>query len=201
MKWLEAAATRGHLKAQTALGLKYWEGDIRTHTAPPDHQKSVEWLARAAARGDALAQTYLGYAYIEGKGVPQNDRTAIEWWQKAAQKNESRAEEALGWAYDKGRGVSADLREARRWYSRAKSHGSMGAAGKLNETRFESLAQQDKGLALFLGLLVLGIATAGDTDLPAANASQGCVTPFGTFAHSCDVASDIGWAGIQAGIW
>ena len=202
IKLFEAAARGGHLKAQTELGLSYWSGDIRTHTMEPNYGKAVKWLSKAAIRGDVRAQTYLGYSYNDGKGVEQNSEKAVNWWRRAAEQNFALAEEAMGWAYEKGKGVPRNLREARKWYNRAKTHGNMGASRRLEEAQFEKLARQDAGLAILLGLAAVAVLTANS---PGAGEdieySQGCFTTFGNFNQSCDMASDIGLAGMQAGIW
>jgi TPR repeat protein len=174
LKWLKKSAEQGFLPAQVSLGLGYWEGDIRTRKMAPDNAKALHWLRIAAERGDAKAKTYLGYAYAEGRGVVKDDVAAVQLWRAAAAQNYSRAEEALGWAYEKGRGVPRDPSEARRWYQRAASHGSHGAKSKLKSPEMTKLADRDIGTAILIGLLVLGIASAGSTDAaPVEEVQQG----------------------------
>jgi hypothetical protein len=80
----------------------------------------------------------------------------------------------------------------------------MGAADELKGSQFRALEKQDKGFALLLGLLALGVivaASSGDPGPPDYASPQGCATTFGTFQQSCDHISDVGWAAIQLGIW
>jgi len=153
-KWWQEAARQGHVGAQAALGLFYWESG--------DFGRAIEWLTAAAERNQPRAQTYLGYAYLEGKGLPQDSAAAISWWRRAAAQNDSRAEEALGWAYENGRGVPRDIGQARDWYRRAATHGSMGATEALKGSEFERLAREERQIftvvAFFSAIAAVGIA-------------------------------------------
>jgi TPR repeat protein len=146
--------------------LSYWD---------TDYDKAVQGLQIAADHGIARAKTYLGYAYAKGLGgVPQDDNTAIRLWREAAAQNEPRAEEALGWAYEKGRGVPVNPSEARAWYQRAASHGNQAAESKLGSPETKSAGNYEVVAAILLGLLVIGIATAGSTQgVPAEDAPSG----------------------------
>lgn len=194
MKLLEAAAKQGHVKAQRVLGLSYWSGDSRTNTMAADYDKALQWLSKAAAGGDARAQTYLGYAYNDGKGMARNPGAAVKWWRKAAEQNYALAEEAMGWAYENGRGVPKNLREARKWYSRSKSHGSWSAGNRLKESQFKKVANQDAGMAIFLGLIAIGVLTANS---PGGGMSEEvpCGLPLGC------TAGDIAVNGFMARLW
>jgi uncharacterized protein len=193
MKLYEAAAVQGHVEAQTALGLSYWSGDFRTNTMAADYDKAVKWFSKAAERGNAVAQTYLGYAYNDGKGVARNPGAAVKWWRKGAAQNYALAEEAMGWAYENGRGVFKNLRMARKWYSRSKSHGSWSAANRLKESQFEKLAKQDATMAIFLGLIAIGVLTAGSHG--GISEEVPCGLPLGC------TAGDIAVNGFMAGLW
>jgi TPR repeat protein len=77
---LKNRAAQGEAKAQTILGLMYYEG----RGVPQDYAEALKWFRLAAAQGDALAQHNLGLMYAKGYGVPQNHIEAHTWFTLAA---------------------------------------------------------------------------------------------------------------------
>lgn len=62
--WFERAAAKGHLDAQTTLGLMLFENR--------DRVGGVRWLKQAADKGDARALLVYGTALFNGDGVKQD---------------------------------------------------------------------------------------------------------------------------------
>jgi TPR repeat protein len=58
-RWIEKAATQGHVGAQFDLGLMYADGN----GVPQDSKIAVDWLRKAADQGDARAMSNLGLMY------------------------------------------------------------------------------------------------------------------------------------------
>ena len=76
------AAEQGDTRAQTRLGVCYYEGK---GALPQDYTKAVNWFRKAAEQGNAKAQFNLGVCYYEGKGVPKDYAKAFNWFLKAAE--------------------------------------------------------------------------------------------------------------------
>src|SRR4029079_13526145 len=83
---LKNRAAQGEAKAQTILGLMYYEG----RGVPQDYAEALKWFRLAAAQGDALAQHNLGLMYAKGYGVPQNHIEAHKWFTLAAASSTSK---------------------------------------------------------------------------------------------------------------
>lgn len=73
------AAELHHRKAQTNLGMMYYNGQgVET-----DAEQAAYWFERAAVQGDPMAQYNLACLYYHGFGVPQSTGTACTWLQNA----------------------------------------------------------------------------------------------------------------------
>ena len=77
---LKNRAAQGEAKAQTILGLMYYEG----RGVPQDYVQAHKWFNLAAAQGYANAQFLLGAMYERGEGVPQDYVQAHKWFNLAA---------------------------------------------------------------------------------------------------------------------
>ena len=62
--WLERAASKGHMDAQTTLGLLLFQNG--------NQADGLKWLKGAAEEGDARAMLVYGTALYNGDGVPQD---------------------------------------------------------------------------------------------------------------------------------
>jgi serine/threonine-protein kinase len=115
-----AAANRGEVAAQNALGVKYASGD----GLPRDDTKAVEWYRKAAQQGFAKSQANLGDMYLSGRGGLDKDyNQALSWYLKAAQQDFPDAQYRLGYMYDKGFGTDKDVQRAVKLYRAAASAG------------------------------------------------------------------------------
>ena len=106
---LQAAAEKGHKKAQYRLGRCYDKG-LGTKE---DDDKAFEWYSKSAAQDYAKAQYQVGKCYKNGEGVAKDRKKAVEWWQKAAKQDNGNAQLALGKSYLKGKGVATDQAKAK----------------------------------------------------------------------------------------
>ena len=91
--WLERAARKDHVDAQTTLGLLLFENGNRT--------SGLRWLRKAAEHGDARAQLVYGTALFNGDGVPRDAVKAYAFVSRAAAQGLAPAEktlEAMEWA-------------------------------------------------------------------------------------------------------
>ncbi len=62
--WLERAARKGHIDAQTTLGLMLFQNGNQV--------SGLRWLGQAAERGDARAMLIYGTALFNGDGLPRD---------------------------------------------------------------------------------------------------------------------------------
>ncbi|MDO5638270.1 MAG: tetratricopeptide repeat protein [Neisseria sp.] len=83
-----AAAQQGHSKAQTNLGMMYYNGQGR----PPDAATAAHWFAQAADQGDPTAQYNLACLYRHGHGVPRDNQSACRWLQRAIESDHPQPE-------------------------------------------------------------------------------------------------------------
>jgi len=116
--WYRKAADAGDSRAQTTLGLMYYDGQGVTQ----DYVESVRWYRKAADAGNADAQAVLGTSYEEGEGVTQDYAEAARWYRKAADAGHPRAQSFLGYVYFRGQGVPQDYVLAHMWYNLAASN-------------------------------------------------------------------------------
>ena len=75
-RWFEQAARKGHLDAQTTLGLLLFENGNRIG--------GLRWLKQAAERGEARALLVYGTALFNGDGVPPDPVLAYAYVSRAA---------------------------------------------------------------------------------------------------------------------
>ena len=76
---LQAAADKGHKKAQYRLGRCYDKGD----GVKEDDKKAFELYLKSAKQDYAKAQYQLGRCYLKGKGVAANQDEARKWFKRA----------------------------------------------------------------------------------------------------------------------
>ncbi|MFV2030311.1 tetratricopeptide repeat protein [Neisseria sp. S1] len=73
------AAKQGHNKAQTNLGMMYYNGQ----GVDTDMTQAAYWFEQAARQNDTMAQYNLACLYYHGAGVSPDTGTACIWLQKA----------------------------------------------------------------------------------------------------------------------
>ncbi len=112
---LQAAANKGHKKAQYRLGFCYDKGRGVTEDDP----KAFHWYGKAAAQGHAKAQYQLGRCYKKGEGTTKDIAKAVKYYTLSAKQGNGDAQLALGKCYLKGNGVTADKAKAKSWFSKA----------------------------------------------------------------------------------
>ena len=130
-KWLQKAASQGHVKAQTTLGQLY-EREACASDGPCFSdlgEKAMESWRKAAAKGDVEAHYLLGRAHYRGDIVTEDDSVAAQWYASAAEKGHVEAMENLGYLYLFGYGVSEDKTRAFELLHQAARKGS--TRGKL----------------------------------------------------------------------
>lgn len=76
---LQAAADKGHRKAQYRLGRCYDKGD----GVKENDQKAFELYLKSAKQDYAKAMYQLGRCYMKGKGVATNQEEARKWIKRA----------------------------------------------------------------------------------------------------------------------
>ena len=106
-KWLEAAAKKGHVKAQLYLGLRL--------LLESENKKAFQWIKKAAKQGYPEAQSSLAGMLHRGEGAPQNNEEAFLYYQKAAAQGHVTAQTLLGVMLLNGEGAEKNLREAVKW--------------------------------------------------------------------------------------
>ena len=74
--WLERAARKGHIDAQTTLGLMLFQNGNQV--------SGLRWLGQAAERGDARAMLIYGTALFNGDGVPRDPILGYAFVSRAA---------------------------------------------------------------------------------------------------------------------
>lgn len=74
--WLTRAASKGHLDAQTTLGLLLFDSG--------DREGGVHWLGSAAEKGDPRAMLVYGTALFNGDGITRNPVLAYAYVSRAA---------------------------------------------------------------------------------------------------------------------
>lgn len=79
LRLYQQAAVHHHAKAQTNLGIMYYNGQ----GVKKDPARAAHWFEQAAQQGDTKAQYNLACLYHHGYGVQQNNDTACRWLQAA----------------------------------------------------------------------------------------------------------------------
>jgi TPR repeat protein len=123
------AAAQGDPAAQTALGMRYHNGD----GVPQNYAEAIKWYRKAADQGDTDAQILVGQMYYKGEGVPQDYAETAKWYRKAADRGRAGAQAILGILYEDGHGVPQDYVQAHLWYNLA------GASGDATSAKFRDL--------------------------------------------------------------
>ena len=83
------AARNGHPKAQTNLGMMYYNGE----GVEADAKQAARWFTQAATQGDTTAQYNLACLHYSGTGVPQDSEIACKWLQTAIDSGHDHPEE------------------------------------------------------------------------------------------------------------
>ena len=83
------AARNGHPKAQTNLGMMYYNGE----GVEADAKQAARWFTQAATQGDTTAQYNLACLRYSGIGVPQDSEIACKWLQTAIDSGHDHPEE------------------------------------------------------------------------------------------------------------
>ena len=83
------AARNGHPKAQTNLGMMYYNGE----GVEADAKQAARWFTQAATQGDTTAQYNLACLHYSGIGVPQDSEIACKWLQTAIDSGHDHPEE------------------------------------------------------------------------------------------------------------
>ncbi len=79
LRLYQEAAVHHHAKAQTNLGIMYYNGQ----GVKKDPVRAAHWFEQAAQQGDTKAQYNLACLYRHGYGVQQDNDTACRWLQAA----------------------------------------------------------------------------------------------------------------------
>ncbi|HTS34126.1 MAG TPA: GAF domain-containing protein [Candidatus Solibacter sp.] len=75
---LRQLAAKGSPAAENALGLRYFQGDLKSGI-PQDEREAAHWFISAAEHGSVAAQSKLGFLYWSGRGVPKDLSKAYLW--------------------------------------------------------------------------------------------------------------------------
>jgi TPR repeat protein len=95
LNWIESAAAKGYLQAQTEL----YEVHSKHQDFERNDSEAFKWCKCAAEQGDAESQNNLGTMYHQGRGVAQNNGQAIHWLMKASENGAIAAKINLGLIY------------------------------------------------------------------------------------------------------
>jgi hypothetical protein len=111
-----AAAAKGDAKAQTQLGILYYQGQgVLQHFGD-----AATWLKKAAEQGEVVAQRILGVMYFRGQGVPVDQVQGLKWLTLAAEGGDATAQtEAAFYYVNGGNGVEKDYAKAAKFYTKA----------------------------------------------------------------------------------
>jgi cell division septation protein DedD len=85
--WYRKAAAKGHLPAQTNLGILLFQSGEKA--------EAMRWLKSAADRGEPRAQYVFGIATYNGDGTPRSPGTAYGYLLRASSKGLTQATQAL----------------------------------------------------------------------------------------------------------
>jgi uncharacterized protein len=109
--WFERAADRGHLDAQTTLGLLLFQNG--------NHISGVRWLRTASEKGEPRAMLVYGTALYNGDGVPQDPVLGYAYVSRAAAQGLPAAKDTLAQldqilsVEDRKKGVALALAKAK----------------------------------------------------------------------------------------
>jgi uncharacterized protein len=91
VKWDRLAAEQGDVRAQTNLGISYYNG----RGVERNYLEAVNWYRKSADQGEAYGQNNLGWCYEKGHGIPLNFVEAYKFYKLAADQNLDNAIENL----------------------------------------------------------------------------------------------------------
>ena len=120
---LRQAAFKGDSRAETTLGLLYFNGEALAQ----NDDKAMEWFLRAKAKGNKLAEYYVSYMYFQGRGVEYDPSAAAEFYTVHAEEGLPSCQYFLGRMYLSGSGVAQDTKKAISWLAMAADQGDADA--------------------------------------------------------------------------
>jgi TPR repeat protein len=117
LMWLNKAAEKNSLDAQSALGDVYLDGNSMLR----DITKGLDWHQKAAEQNHLASQMRLANIYRYGNyQVPVNYAEAMKWYLKVTENSEDwgtlHAQLSIGDMYAKGQGVEKSPQKAVEWY-------------------------------------------------------------------------------------
>lgn len=124
---LRPLAEQGMARAQSNLGVLYWQG-LGT---PADPIEAARWLEKAAAQGNANAEYGMGLLLREGRGVPKDALRAAGYFNLASAQDHPDARFNLATMYENGEGVPMDKKAAIGLYQLAADQGQTDAQNNL----------------------------------------------------------------------
>lgn len=119
--WLDRAASKGHVNAQTTLGLLLYQNG--------DYAAAARWLMAAAEQGEPRAMLAYGTALFNGQGVTQDRARARDFVRRAAAQGLQAANDALA---EMDRLVP---QEADRLAPQEETHANAAVAGEVDNGR------------------------------------------------------------------
>lgn len=90
LKWLNAAADQGHVRAMLDIGTLYM-----FYQETSDPRSAAPWFQRAAEHNNAEAQFLLGLMHFSGDAMPIDYVKAYMWWLLAARQGHPIAKQML----------------------------------------------------------------------------------------------------------
>jgi TPR repeat protein len=136
--WLGRAADKGHLDAQTLLGLSYLSG--RAVTRSPE--EAVKWLRQAAEKGYPKAEGLLGWTHVNVPKV-RNQEEGVRWVRKAAANGDPLGQALLGELLIHARaGVAKNEPEGAAWVRKAAEQGDANAQYELARLLANGIAME-----------------------------------------------------------
>lgn len=124
IKYLKAAARKGHEKAQYHLGIVYYQ--------QKQYQKARYWLRKSSNNGNADAQFHYANTYRFALGTKEQTTIARRLYQKAAKQGHPQAQFELAKMFQNGIGAKKNPELARKWYEKSAKNGYKYAKQALN---------------------------------------------------------------------
>jgi TPR repeat protein len=129
LRLLKPAALAGHPRAEMAIGMMYFRGDV----LPPDQTEGVAWWKLAGNQGDARADKLVALALAEGVGAQSNLPLARRWLGRSADLGDPQAQFLLARMLLLGEGGVTDPDKGIGYLRSAASNGSEGARQVLRD--------------------------------------------------------------------
>lgn len=127
LKYLQEAASSGHIAAMNELGLCYYTGNL----VKENKQKAIETWQKAASLGSSEAQVRISIANIQSKLNVQPVEQSFGIILKSADEGALLAQMALAKCYETGMGVIRNKSKALHYYRLCAQRGSRGAYNAL----------------------------------------------------------------------